>query len=348
MRALKYKGVHDIGFLDVPVPEPGPGQVRLEVSACGVCHTDVTFRNNPEIAVEPGLTLGHEIAGVVESLGPEVSSISLGTEVVVHTIWSCGRCRQCLRGRENACLSTASRLTPPQGPGTRYDGGMAKYVVVPAASALPTRGLAPEFASVLPDAATVPYHAVDSNRHLLVDGASVLVIGAGGLGQFAVSILRATTEARVVVVDVRESALDAVRSQVFAVLNSNAASIADRVVEIASGHGPDLVLDFVGTDSTLQLAGSVVAPYGTVWVPGQSGGTFTLDTDRATTAVPRGAAIVSRPYGGTRNNLADVIALAADGLITIPITTYPFENALAAFDDLDAGRVVGRAVLTMN
>ncbi|WP_067662046.1 alcohol dehydrogenase catalytic domain-containing protein [Nocardia miyunensis] len=348
MKALKYKGVNDVGFVEVPIPEPGPAQVRLKVTACGVCHTDTSFRSHPGIAVRPGLTLGHEIAGRVESLGPGVASPALGTEVVVHTIWSCGSCRQCVRGRENACLSTDSRLTPPQGPGTRFDGGMAEYVVVPAKSVVPTIGLAPETAAVLPDAAIVPYHAIDSTRDLLAPGASVLVIGVGGLGQFAVSILRAVTATHIVAVDIRESVLESLGDRVDAALNFRSTQdLTGSVLTAAGGHGPDLVLDFVGTDETLRLAGSVVAPYGTVWVPGQEGGTFTVEADRRSTVLPRGAAIVGRPYGGTRRNLVDVIELATAGSISVPITTYPFEKALQAFDDLDGGRVRGRAVLTM-
>ena len=347
MKALKYRGVHDIGFVDVPIPEPGPGQVRLKVTACGVCHTDISFKNSAEIAVEPGLTLGHEIAGQVECLGPGVLSPQIGTSVVVHTIWSCGTCRQCVRGRQNACLSTNSRLVPPQGPGTRFDGGMAEYVIAPVTSLVEAEGLVPELAAVLPDAATVPYHAIYSCRDLLTPGATALIIGVGGLGQFAVSLLRAVTSARIVAVDLRDAALETVRSQVDAVLNSQSEDLTAQVVTAAGGHGPDLVLDFVGTDATLGLATSVVAPYGTVWVPGQAGGRFTIDTDRRSTAIPRGASIVSRPYGGTRQNLTDVVSLAANGLISAPLTTYAFEDALQAFDDLDAGRVVGRAVLTM-
>lgn len=349
MKALKYKGVNDVGFVDVPIPEPGTGQVRLKVAACGVCHTDTSFRAHPGIAVPPGLTLGHEIAGRVDSLGPGVVSPPLRTEVVVHTIWSCGSCRQCVRGRQNACLSTGSRLVPPQGPGTRFDGGMAEYVIVPATAVVQTTGLAPETAAVLPDAAIVPYHAIHSSRDLLVPGASVLIIGVGGLGQFAVSILRAVTATRIVALDVRESVLEALGDRVDAALNFRGTQdLAESVIAAAGGHGPDLVLDFVGTDETLRLAGSVVAPYGTVWVPGQTGGTFTVETDRRSTVLPRGAAIVSRPYGGTRQNLIDVIELAARGSISIPISTYRFEDALRAFDDLDAGRVRGRAVLTMD
>ncbi|WP_268241627.1 alcohol dehydrogenase catalytic domain-containing protein [Nocardia jinanensis] len=319
----------------------------LKVRACGVCHTDVSFRDRPSLAVEPGLTLGHEISGRVESVGPDTDAAPLGSEVVVHTIWSCGECRRCVRGLQNACVGTGSRLIPPQGPGTRYDGGMAEYVVVPAGAVVGAAGIAPELAAVLPDAATVPYHAIDSSRDLLDSGASVLVLGVGGLGQFAVSILRAITPARVVVVDIRDSALDAVRDQVDTVLNADSDDLADKVSAATGGYGPDLVLDFVGTDTTLGLAARTVAPYGTIWVPGQAGGSLTLEADRTTTVVPRGVAVVSRPYGGTRQNLLEVVSLAGSGLISAPITTYPFDDALRAFDDLSSGRVIGRPVLTM-
>ena len=226
MKALTYQGPVRVEWADVPVPVPGPGQVLIEVSACGVCHTDVSFRESPEPALPLGLTMGHEIAGTVRGLGPGVASDLVGRPVVVHTVWSCGTCRQCAAGRENACLSTPARLTPPQGPGTRYDGGMAEFVVVPAAAVVAADGIEPTLAAVLPDAGLVPYHSIRDCLPLLGPGSTAAVIGIGGLGQFAVSILRAITPARVVAVDVRPEALVAVADSVDAAVDGSAEDAA--------------------------------------------------------------------------------------------------------------------------
>ncbi|MGF9664206.1 alcohol dehydrogenase catalytic domain-containing protein [Arthrobacter crystallopoietes] len=347
MKALKYLGPGNVAFREIPVPEPGPGQVLLKVSACGVCHTDVAFRADPGPALPAGLTLGHEIAGTVAATGEGVNGLEEGTAVVVHTVWSCGRCRQCVAGRQNACLDTGGRQKPAHGPGTRYDGGMAEYVVTPARSLIPAPRLDPAAAAVLPDAALVPYHSIRDALGLLTPGSAALVIGIGGLGQFAVSILRAISPARIIAVDVRETARESVRGQADVVLDGTDDDVARHVLEAAGGYGPDLVLDLVGSTKTLQLATSVVAPYGTIRVPGQGNGTFRFETIRTTTSIPRGVTI-NRPYSGTFQDLQEVVALAREGRIGIGLQTYAFEGALDAFDDLAAGRITGRAVVTMN
>ncbi|WP_307481691.1 alcohol dehydrogenase catalytic domain-containing protein [Pseudarthrobacter sulfonivorans] len=340
-------GIGDVRFREVPVPIPGPGQVRLRVLACGVCHTDVAFRRNADLALEPGLTLGHEIAGTVDMLGPGVTGPEPGTRCVVYTVWSCGDCRQCVAGRQNACLGTGGRHTSPQGPGTRFDGGMAEYVVVPVSSLVPASDLSPAQAAVLPDAALVPYHSIRGALDVLGPGSAALVIGIGGLGQYAVSILRAITASRIIAVDVRDDALATVEGLAHHTINASAPDLTERILKAAGGHGPDFVLDMVGTDATLALATSVVAGYGAIRVPGQGNGSFRFETIRTTTSIPRGVTI-NRPYSGTRQDLTDVVALARSGDIGIPITTYPFGRALEAFDDLAAGQIRGRAVLVMD
>lgn len=347
MRALKYLGIGDVAWREAERPVAGPGQVLLKVSASGICHTDVSFRANPELAITPGLTLGHEIAGVVSELGPGVSGLETGTFAVVHTVWSCGVCRQCMSGRENACLNTDGRLASAQGPGTKYDGGLASYVVAPASAVVPASGLSPDLAAVLPDAALVPYHSIRDCLHLLGPGSSAAVIGLGGLGQFAVSILGSITPARIIALDVRQPALDAVRGKVDFAIDSAAPDAAQQVLDAAGGHGPDFVLDLVGSTATLKLATSVVAPYGAIRVPGQGNGVLQFETVRTTTSIPRGVTI-NRPYSGTRRELHDVVALAQAGRIGIDLKTYPFEKALDAFDDLAAGRITGRAVAVMS
>ncbi|MBT2535465.1 alcohol dehydrogenase catalytic domain-containing protein [Arthrobacter sp. ISL-69] len=346
MRALKYLGTGYVAWAEAEKPTAGPGQVLLKVSAGGICHTDVAFRAHPGLAIPPGLTLGHEIAGVVSDVGPGVSGLEPGTFAVVHTVWSCGVCRQCGSGRENACLGTGGRMQPPQGPGTKHDGGLATYVTAPASAVIPAPGLAPELAAVLPDAALVPYHSIKDCLALLGPGSSAAVIGLGGLGQFAVSILGAITPARLIALDVRQAALDAVRSSVDFAIDASAPDAARQVLDAAGGFGPDFVLDLVGSSATLQLATSVVAPYGAIRVPGQSDGVLQFETRRTTTSIPRGVTI-NRPYSGTRSELYDVVALAQAGRIGIDLKTYPFENALDAFDDLEAGRITGRAVVVM-
>lgn len=347
MWAIQYLGVGKVHYTEVPRPGLSPGRVLVRVAAAGICQTDVHFRASGELALPPGTVLGHEIAGSVAGVAEDVTSFAVGDQVVVHPIWSCGACRQCFAGRENACLNTASRLSPPPVPGVSVDGGLAEYVVVPASALVPADALDPAFAATLTDAGLVPYHSINAARDLLRPGSSAVVIGLGGLGQFAVAILRAMTAATVIGLDVKEDALAAVRDKVDYAFLSTEGDIVERVLKAAGGHGADFVLDLVGTTATLGLAGSVVAPYGAIRVPGQGGGTLRFETARTTTTLPRGATI-SRPYSGTFQDLVELVSLARTGLLDVRITRYRFDRALDAFDDLEGGRVTGRAVVVMD
>lgn len=346
MRAIQYLGVGDVARTDVPAPVATPGRVLVRVAAAGICHTDVHFRASLVPAIPLGTVLGHEIAGTVAELGEGVTSCAVGDRVIVHPVWSCGRCGQCVAGRTNACLSTAGRLTPPPVPGVSVDGGLADYVAVPATALVAADGLDPTFAATLTDAGLVPYHSINGVRDLLRPGSCALVIGIGGLGQFAVEILRRSTTARIIAVDVRPEALDDVRDTADHSLLATDDDLAEKVLRTTGGHGADVVLDFVGTTTTLALAGAVVAPYGAIRVPGQGNGTFQFETDRTTTTLPRGATI-SRPYSGTRQDLVDLVALARTRPLNTRIRRYEFDDAVSALDDLDNGRLSGRAVIVI-
>lgn len=347
MRAIQYLGAGNVARTEVPTPVATPGHVLLRVVAAGICHTDVHFRASPVPTIPIGTILGHEIAGTIAGLGAGVTSCAVGDQVIVHPVWSCGRCRQCVAGRTNACLNTAGRLTTPPVPGVSTNGGLADHVAVPATALVPANGLDPAFAATLTDAGLVPYHSINAVRDLLRPGSCAVVIGIGGLGQFAIEILRQTTTARVIAVDVRQQALDKVRSTVDHAVLATADDIAEKVLRATGKHGAEVVLDFVGSTTTLALAGAVVAPYGAIRVPGQGDGTFPFETARTTTTLPRGATI-SRPYSGTQQDLVDLVDLARTHPLNTHITRYGFDQTLTALDDLENGRIVGRAVVIMD
>ena len=215
MRALQMtEWNHDPSFATVPEPEPGPGEVVLTMGGAGVCHSDLHLLYEFPADAMPWslpMTLGHENAGWVHHLGPGVTGLEVGQAVAVYGPWGCGRCHACARGEENYCQN-ATVGTPVGGLGA--DGGMAEFMLVPGPRhliPLPDT-LAPAHAAPLTDAALTPYHAVNRARHLLVPGSTAVVIGIGGLGHLAVQILRATTAAQVVAVDVRPEALELAKS----------------------------------------------------------------------------------------------------------------------------------------
>ncbi|MGW3730796.1 alcohol dehydrogenase catalytic domain-containing protein, partial [Streptomyces sp. NPDC000851] len=186
---------------EVPVPEPGPGQVLIKVGGAGACHSDLHIMEAPGpapgFATKLPFTLGHENAGWVERLGPGVTGFTPGDPVIVYGPWGCGLCADCRKGRENYCQKVSGR---GGGLGGGDDGGMAEYLLVPASRFLiPLDTLDPREAAPLSDAGLTSYHAVKRSLHLLGPGSTAVVIGAGGLGQMAIQILRALSAATTVV-----------------------------------------------------------------------------------------------------------------------------------------------------
>jgi propanol-preferring alcohol dehydrogenase len=323
---------------EVEVPEPGPGAVLVKVAAAGLCHSDLHLMEWPEGTLPWKLpfTLGHETAGVVAALGPGVTGIAEGDAVLVYGPWGCGACPQCARGAENMCPNRQAG-----GCGLGIDGGLAEYVVVPSPRLLvPIGDLDPVQAAPLTDAALTPYHAITSELRHLRPGSSVVVIGVGGLGHVAVQLLRELSTARIVAVDLREEARTlALGAGAQAALDANGLDPGDVRAETGSG-GAELVLDFVGSDSTVQLAASVVAIGGHVSVVGLGGGTFPLGFG----SVPLETS-ASRPSWGTLPELHEVVALARAGVLEIETERLRLDEAVEGYRRLRDGSVVGRAVV---
>jgi propanol-preferring alcohol dehydrogenase len=324
---------------DVPEPEPAPGEVLLRVTGAGLCHSDLHLLHWPAgtVPYELPFTLGHEIAGEVAALGEGVDSVEVGESVVVYGPWGCGRCPRCSRGEEHLC--ERRDLRRGTAPGIGRDGGLAELVVVPARLTVPIGDLDPVAAAPLTDAALNPYHAIARALPGLPPGSAALVIGVGGLGHAAVQLLRVLSGCRIVAVDRRQEALDlATAAGADAALLSDGLS-ADDVRSAAGGRGVALVVDCVGTDATLALAAASVVPGGHIAVLGVGGGTLPFRFG----VVPFETPIVFSNWG-TRADLAEVVALARAGAITIEVEQVTLEDVPAAYERLEAGEVRGRVV----
>lgn len=189
---------------EVPKPSPGAAEVVVRVAGCGVCHTDVGFwREGVPTRMRPPLTLGHEIAGTVEEAGEGCEAL-VGMDVIVPAVIPCGRCALCLTGRGNICRAQLM-------PGNDLDGGFADYVRVPGRGLCPVResgGYALADLAVVADAVTTPYQAIV--RSGLTAGELAIVVGAGGVGGYAVQIA-AALGARVAAIDVSSARLERAR-----------------------------------------------------------------------------------------------------------------------------------------
>jgi 6-hydroxycyclohex-1-ene-1-carbonyl-CoA dehydrogenase len=204
MKAIRLvEGGAPLGLLDVIPQSPGEGDVLVKVAGCGVCHTDIGFWQDGVPTRHPlPLTLGHEVSGVVAEAGSEFRHL-VGREVIVPSVIPCGRCDLCRAGRGNACRKQVM-------PGNDMDGGFAEFLTVPGRGLCVVEergGYALADLSVIADAVTTPYQA--AVRSGLAPGDLAIVVGAGGVGGYAVQIA-AALGARVVAIDVDDAKLAAI------------------------------------------------------------------------------------------------------------------------------------------
>ena len=343
MKAVQYRRVgHTPEIVEVPVPEPGPGQVLLKVTAAGLCHSDLAVMGWPEeqFPYPLPMTLGHEGVGTVAAVGSGVTAVAEGDDVAVYGPWGCGHCHNCAQGKENCCPRAAGLGILP--PGLGSPGALAEYMLVDSPRHLvPLNGLDPVQAAPLTDAGLTPYHAIRKSLPKLVPGSTAVVIGVGGLGHLAVQLLRALTPARVVALDVSKEKLELAHTVgAHETLLSDGAAAAG-VRELTGGTGAEVVLDFVGAEATLAVAAASVAVAGDVTIVGIGGGTL---------AVGFGGGLpfevsASFPYWGTRPELMEVLELAREGLVSSHVETFTLDEAPTAYERLHAGDINGRAVV---
>jgi len=332
-------------IVEVDEPEPGPGQVVVGIGGAGACHSDLHLMRefgDGLLPWGPPFTLGHENAGWVHALGSGVIGLEIGQPVAVYGPWGCGICPRCRLGIETYCENPAGAPVPSGGGGLGLDGGMAALMLVPDARhliPLPD-GLDPVAAAPLTDAGLTPYHAVRRSWAKLVPGTTAVVIGVGGLGHLALQILRATTAARVIAVDTRPEALR-LASEYGADLGVLPGETAMQQIRDATrGRGADVVLDFVGTDSTLALGATVARPLGDLTLVGIAGGSLPVSFF----SVPYELSVQST-YWGSRPELIEVLDLAARGLVRAKITIFTLDQAMEAYRRMEDGTMEGRAVV---
>ncbi len=271
MRAARFVGAgKPLEVTDLPDPVPGEGEILVEIAACGICHTDLSFTDHgiPTMK-EPPLVLGHEISGRVKELGPGAAGFAVGDPVLLPAVYGCGECRYCRSGRENLCKNMVFF-------GSSRDGGFAELVTAPAAKVLPLPAAIPlEAACVIADAVSTPYHAV-KNRGRVREGDKVLVIGCGGIG---INIVQCAAAAggEVLAVDLRPSAREAARSLGAAhVLDPSGVERLDKTVKGILAGGADVAFEAIGRKDTIEAAFSCLAKGGRLCVVGYCAEKVTL------------------------------------------------------------------------
>jgi propanol-preferring alcohol dehydrogenase len=341
MQAVRFTGVgRPAELAEVPKPRPGPGQVLVKIGGAGVCHSDLHVMEE-DFGFEAPFTLGHENAGWIAELGEGLTGLEEGDEVAVYGPWGCGRCHACQLSMENYCENWAQ--IEGFGGGLGLDGGMAEYMLVPAARLLVQLGnLSPAKAAPLSDAALTPYHAIKRALPHLDADSTVVVMGVGGLGHMAIQLLSALSPVRIVAADVDDGKLEHARSLGAheTVNNQDAGAAAERIQKIAGPRGSGLVLDCVGVQATVDL-GARLLGRNSVWtIVGLGGGRHAFHHG----STPYGSSL-SIPYWGSRVELMEVIAMARNGRIHAETTEFPLEQAVEVYEKLKAGQITGRAVL---
>ena len=340
MRAYRLLGAGEADVVDLPRREPRAHEVLLRVLAAGVCGTDVALLRGGGKGLTLPVTLGHEVVGEVVALGEGVTRPARGTVVAVYELLGCGACAACASGHDNVC-----REVVPGAIGITRDGGMADHVAVPVRNVVPLGAVDPVHAAPLTDAGMTALHAVERARSLLDPGATAVVVGIGGLGHLAVQFLRATSEVRVLAVDVDRARLDlaATLGADDGVLTGPDATAG--ILAANGGRKVDVVFDFVGAQESLDLAAEVTGRGGAMVVTGGGGGRLSISARMGAGGAPDREVAIVHTFGGTRDDLVRALALAEAGRVRTHVEVSELVAAGRVLADLEAGRILGRAVL---
>jgi len=330
----------------VDCPTPRGSEVLMRVERCGVCHSDLHLQDgyfslggDKRLDVTAGrtlpFTLGHEIAGVIEAAGEGANQASIGSRVAVYPWIGCGNCPACLAGEENLCANHRHL-------GIAVDGGFATHVLVPHPRyLLDYAPLSPAFAGPLMCSGLTSYAALKRLTGRPERG-PVLLVGLGGVGMMGLAIARALFRVPPIVADIDAEKRNAAVAAGAARAYDPSDPQARKAVMAATG-GLLAVCDFVGSEKSLQFSTGVLARGGKVVVTGLLGGNFSM----AAAMFAIKAMTIEGTLTGTLAEARELLDLArAKKIAPIPTRDRPLGEAQAALDDLRAGRIVGRTVLS--
>ncbi|MFG3116473.1 S-(hydroxymethyl)mycothiol dehydrogenase [Streptomyces sp. NPDC048197] len=338
------------------VPDPGPGEAVVKVQACGVCHTDLHYKQGG-INDEFPFLLGHEASGVVESVGAGVTDVAPGDFVILNWRAVCGQCRACLRGRPQYCFDThnarrkmtlkdGTELTPALGIGAFAD----KTLVAAGQCTKVDPEVSPAVAGLLGCGVMAGIGAA-INTGGVTRGDSVAVIGCGGVGDAAVAGARLAGAARIIAVDIDDRKLDIARTMgATHTVNSRTTDPVEAIRELTGGFGADVVIEAVGRPETYKQAFYARDLAGTVVLVGVPTPDMTLELPLLD-VFGRGGALKSSWYGDClpSRDFPMLIDLHQQGRIDLSAfvtETIGIDDVERAFDRMHAGDVL-RSVVTL-
>lgn len=332
---------------DVDIPRPTGEQVLVKVESAGVCHSDLhlweggyagpqgIFMKVEDRGVKFPLTPGHEVAGSIAEMGPDVKGFSKGEKVLVYPWIGEGSCPACRAGEENICDA-------PKSLGVYQDGGYGEYALVPNFKYLvKLDNFDPSAAASLACSGLTAYTAV--KKAAVKDGETLAIIGAGGLGLMAVQIAKAVTAARVVIADIDEKKLaEAKRLGADIAVNSGAGDPVQSIKDITNGLGAEAVIDFVNNGKTAPNSFNMLRKRGKLVMVGLFGGSMEINLP----LIPLRAFTITGAYTGKYSDLVELVEIAKKGkLQSVVSRRFKLDEANAALEELKAGKIIGRAVI---
>lgn len=349
-----------VELVTIEVPDPGPGEAVVRVLACGVCHTDLHYREGG-IGEDFPYLLGHEAAGIVEEVGDGVTQVAPGDYVVLNWRAVCGQCRACARGRPQYCFATHNamqRMTIADGPdaGTALSpalgiGAFTDYTLVAAGQCTTVDpAAAPEVAGLLGCGVMAGLGAA-INTGAVGRGDSIAVIGCGGVGMAAVVGARLAGAGTIIAVDVDRRKLDrALELGATHTVDGREVDVVEAVRELTGGHGADVVVDAVGRPETWRQAFYARDLAGTVVLVGVPTPEMRIPDIPLLDVFGRGGALTSSWYGDClpSRDFPMLIDLYLQGRLPLDAfvtETTGIDGVEAAFERMHGGDVLRSVVV---
>lgn len=247
MKAIRFVGADQpLQMQEIPIPEIGRSGILVRVKAAGICHSDVHYRAGISPVKPVPLTLGHEVAGVVEKIGSHVTNVRVGDRVCLHYNIACGNCHHCQTGNDQFCEKVLMI-------GHYANGGYAEYIAVPARNAVHLPDEIPfEQGATLMCASATAFHSLRKSR--VKPGETVAVFGAGGLGQSAIQLARAFGAITVYAIDINEEKLNLATHYGAIPINAQRVDVVEEIKKLTKGKGVDVAIEMIGLPQTMKQA----------------------------------------------------------------------------------------------
>jgi threonine 3-dehydrogenase len=347
MRALRKAGPGPgLELVDAPVPAPGAGEILVEVAAASICGTDLhiyEWNSWAEKRLRPPVIPGHEVAGHVVATGPEVHHIKRGAFVSAEGHVFCGFCPQCRRGRMHTC--ERMRIL-----GVDFDGGFAQYVVLPERNAWEVdHRIPPDIASIHDPFGNAVHTALVHGGAGEIVGSTVVVLGCGPIGLFAVGVVRAAGARQVVAVEPNEFRQGLAKQMGADVVVDPAGQDAvAAVMDATDGHGAEVVLEMSGVPTVIRQATEMVCGGGRVVLLGLPTEPVPLElTDHVIFKEARIYGVTGRVLFTTWETMSNLLASGTVDVTPVITHRFPLEEFEQAFQAMDSGRS-GKVLLLPN